>query len=908
VKSGRIRAYIERRTYGEQVIPYSIMRKSLLISLYLLLVLTYSLAQTSNIADAPIAQSQPVEQSQNLHGPNAIAKFHIEASGPEIINEVRPNNFFDVVGRQAAIFGREDGTLEAWAYPLKLIDNFRVTFNLQGYPVEIPASQVAATIQVRPEATTITYAHAAFTVREIIFAPIDRPGAIILFDIDSYLPLQITCSFRPDLRLMWPAGLGSADIEFDAQTGAYTISDAAQKLAAVIGSPGARDLSLQPYQEEPRYLPTRFQIDTTGIQLNDYFVPICIAGAPQGGPEAARRLYREMLTSAADLYNRTVLHYRRVNNELLQVQTPDQHLNQAFAWAKVAIDKGFVVNPYVGSGLIGGFRTSGASERPGFGWFFGRDALWTMLAINSYGDFDITREALRLLGKYQRADGKIMHELSQSATFVNWFSDYPYPYASADSTPLYIIAMADYYRMSGDLPFIQESWQSIHKAYEFSLSTDRDGDGLIENTGVGHGWVEGGRLYPAHQEIYLEGLWVQALRSMSYLARLMRDEQLSRRCAAQAGQALRRMEDFYWKSQQRIYAFSKQQNGSTINEVTVMPAVPMWWRLLDETRAAEMLSHIASAEISTDWGARILSNRSALYDPLSYHYGSVWPLFTGWAAMAEYSYRRPHAGFALLMSNAYLTYDDALGYITELLSGDRYKSFGRSSHHQIWSSAMLISPLVRGLLGLDGDIASNRLNFAPQLPADWDSVEIRSYRLGKGLFDFKLSRQEGKMIFDIVRRDGREPLELALAPSFPLDAKILEVIHNGKPTQFRIQSGREDQQCVIMLSPVDNHAVEIRYAPGIEVSAPTSAPVVGERTRGLKILSTELKGNRYSINVEGLSGESYELRVYTSRSIARVDNATLSGKRGKAQIIQFAVPATKPSTYIRRTITVELGK
>ena len=41
----------------------------------------------------------------------------------------------------------------------------------------------------------------------------------------------------------------------------------------------------------------------------------------------------------------------------------------------------------------------------------------------------------------------------------------------------------------------------------------------------------------------------------------------------------------------------------------------------------------APARSPTDWGARILSNRSALYDPLSYHYGSVWPLFTGWAAM-----------------------------------------------------------------------------------------------------------------------------------------------------------------------------------------------------------------------------------------------------------------------------------
>ena len=56
------------------------------------------------------------------------------------------------------------------------------------------------------------------------------------------------------------------------------------------------------------------------------------------------------------------------------------------------------------------------------------------------------------------------------------------------------------------------SWDSIVKAYRFSAATDTDGNGLIENTNAGHGWVEGGALYPAHEEIYLEGLWVAASR------------------------------------------------------------------------------------------------------------------------------------------------------------------------------------------------------------------------------------------------------------------------------------------------------------------------------------------------------------------------------------------------------------
>jgi len=51
--------------------------------------------------------------------------------------------------------------------------------------------------------------------------------------------------------------------------------------------------------------------------------------------------------------------------------------------------------------------------------------------------------ALQFISKYQREDGKIPHEIAQAATFVPWFKDFPYGYASADATPLYIIAMND---------------------------------------------------------------------------------------------------------------------------------------------------------------------------------------------------------------------------------------------------------------------------------------------------------------------------------------------------------------------------------------------------------------------------------------------------------------------------------
>jgi glycogen debranching enzyme len=128
----------------------------------------------------------------------------------------------------------------------------------------------------------------------------------------------------------------------------------------------------------------------------------------------------------------------------VSVELPDPQIQQAYDWARVSMLQGMVNNPSLGTGLVAGYRTSGESQRPGFAWFFGRDSFWTSFALNASGDFSNSRIALEFISKYQREDGKIPHEISQGASFVNWFKDYPYPYASADATPLYIIAVNDY--------------------------------------------------------------------------------------------------------------------------------------------------------------------------------------------------------------------------------------------------------------------------------------------------------------------------------------------------------------------------------------------------------------------------------------------------------------------------------
>ncbi|MCP2521061.1 amylo-alpha-1,6-glucosidase, partial [SCandidatus Aminicenantes bacterium Aminicenantia_JdfR_composite] len=107
----------------------------------------------------------------------------------------------------------------------------------------------------------------------------------------------------------------------------------------------------------------------------------------------------EALSSIKKFFRENFEYYEKVLNQFVIIKTPDTSLNRAFQWAKLAVDKAFVCNPHLGCGLIAGYGLSGRSERPGFAWFFGGDTFYNSFALNSYGDFLKTREALTLIRK-----------------------------------------------------------------------------------------------------------------------------------------------------------------------------------------------------------------------------------------------------------------------------------------------------------------------------------------------------------------------------------------------------------------------------------------------------------------------------------------------------------------------------
>jgi glycogen debranching enzyme len=823
----------------------------------------------------------------------------IEASRP-----LRPWEFLPIIGQRAGLFGSESGRMEAWVYPLKIFRDFHLNFLVDGE--SLPAESLARTLIVHPESATLIYAGDSFSVRETLFVPVHEGGAVIVLDIETTQPLEVEAAFVNDLELEWPASLGGAFEDWDGQDRAFLLGEEQKKYVALIGSPTAENPSFAYHSNYSASAENSFRL---GVTRKGRETKVVVIAASVQGRDAAQKIYRHLAAGYSDLLRESAEYYRNYLAQTVGLEIPDAALQRAYDWARVSELQGLVTNADLGTGLIAGYRTAGTSQRPGFAWFFGRDSLWTSFALNATGDYASARTALDFISRFQRADGKIPHEIAQAANIVPWFKDYPYPYASADATPLFVIAMNDYVTQSGDAAFAREKWDNLWRACQFLRAT-YDSQGLAQNIGVGHGWVEGGPLLPVKAEFYQSALGVEALRALANLARLTGKNDLSQQLAADFERTRPLLDDAFWQPDKKSYAFALGQDNQRIDEPSVLTTVPLWFGLAQSDRADAMINQLAEADHETDWGMRIISSHSAKYSASGYHFGSVWPLFTGWASVGEYRYHHELPAYSNLRANALMALDGSLGHVTEVLSGDYYQPLSTSSPHQIWSAAMVVSPMLRGLFGLQTDAENHKIIFAPHVPADWTSFAIHNVHLGAVSADFRFRKAPDGIELETTRT-GTGDCWVEFSPAFSLRAEIVSVALNGRPLAFQIRQNANDQHVAIRF-PVNggSSTVLFRIKNDFGLSLSNPLPPLGAGSRAMRVVSESWNSahTQLTLDIAGIPGGQYELGVWNPSQITSVEGGTLVQSATAQGKVRIEFPDGPGASYSHRSVVFNFGK
>jgi len=848
------------------------------------------------VVSAVAASDASLSQSSSGGPATTIPSFPLGESAVSLRGPARAGMYISAVGRRAIAMGAEDGPLEIWSWPIKWLHDLELSFRIPKYATAVPGRAVAHAVVERPEGITIEYAHEQFTVREHVFVPLDEPAVVILLEVDAIRPLDVIVRFAPDIHYAWPAGLGGQYLVWNQDARAFLFSESRRGVNAFLGSPAVTEASDVPAHmlaaDRPQFVlgvggaTERYTAPRLGeppgrnIDVHAAYIPIVLAGG-QMPREDALALYRRLTApgAAEAEWNRRVDHASSIRETLLAVQSPDRLLDRAVEYAKVNLDEAVACNPDLGCGLVAGYGRSGAaSDRPGFGWFFGGDAAINSFAMTGVGQTALVRDAvLRFFATRQRADGKIPHEISQGAGHVDWFS-YPYAYYHGDTTPFWMLAVGEYWRQTGDTTLVRELWPNIERAFEWSRATDTDGDGLMENPAAGAGALEVGDLQIGIlSDVYLSGVWAAALDRFARMADAIGQPGRADEARAIRARALATMEAKLWTEDLGQYAFALLQDGSVNPALTAWPAAAMAFDAFEPTRGARMAAHLASSSIMTDWGARPLESGNALFDPLHYNNGAVWPFVTGFVALAQYRYHNAPAGWFALQSIARTGFDQALGRNPEVISGRLYKPLDTSVPQQFFATSMVLTPLVRGLLGLDVDVPARRVTVAPHLPPDWNAVRVDRIPVGDGQLALVIQRSSGRITATVTRAGDATPIEVVFSPALPIGARV-----SGNGATVDITPG--DVHATVSATVGGKAELSVSYAGGWSIVPPVMPARIGRRSEAARVLS-ERQGadGRYEVALEGIAGRSYTFELIAPDA-RTADSLAVETSVGRAEL------------------------
>ncbi len=765
------------------------------------------------------------------------------------------NSFFGVYGRESSVMGKIDGSaFEVWVYPYKVFHDFRFNVYERGMKEE-PFSKLSY-YKISENFVKRVYVNESWKIEEKIFASYNNPIVYIIYKISNLNPVEIEFNFKPDLSPMWPASLGGKFSWWN-DKGFFVLGEAKWKNFGFIGFPkGIKEGKLPAHKLPGGKLKYKVSFDK-----GEHTIVIPVS-AGNGKYEVLEKQFLDFKNRWKDELERRIDILNKFKSEHLHIKSSDPILDFGINNSVIRLNSAFVKNPYLGEGLIAGYGLSGEGERPGFAWFFGGDGVINSLAILDYGGFEGVKKEIEFLFKYQRKDGKIPHEISQGAGFVNWFKDYGFPYFHGDTTLYFTVLLGEYLKYSGDLDLLKKYKDKIKLLKKWIERCDKNGDGIVETKYAGTGASETGplRREKIETDILLAGLSVKAWDELKFIFEEILEKEGYYKAKSFFEKAKSSFETMFWNEKNNYYDYAVKKRGR-LDVITVWPSIPMRFSVVEKSRGELASKKIASPFISTDWGVRFLSSESKYYAPLSYNNGAVWPFLTGFASLALYRYGNPYHGYSLLAQNLNIIKDFDYSYATELLSGNSYIPLNQSVNNQIWSYGTTLSAFVEGMLGFSPDAVKRLINFTPKIPLSLKLLKVKNLKVGKGIVDFSYVFKNNEIVFDYNFKNLKG-FRVKITPQ--IFSKNYERLENCKEIENGGRINSDDFKCSLRYE-IFNYAypfVEDKKLPGDSSGNPI-------------INNFVVNKNGFKISLWGIGKEKVKIisdRDFTCRNMKKIGN------------------------------------
>jgi glycogen debranching enzyme len=422
----------------------------------------------------------------------------------------------------------------------------------------------------------------------------------------------------------------------------------------------------------------------------------------------------------------------------------------------------------------------------GIPWYvaaFGRDALITALQVLPFEPV-IAAGTLRFLARHvgrvedaftDQEPGKIIHELRRGEMAnCREIPFIPY-YGSVDATPLFLILLAEYWKWTADVALAREVWPAAERVLEWMLrSADASGGYLTyvrrsPRGLVNQGWKDshdaimhasGHLAEPPIALAEVQGYQYAALMAAAGMAEALGIRDRAPALRERARRLRDRFEADFWLPDEAYYALALDRAGQPCRVITSNAGHLLWTRIVSDSRAHIVARRLMADDMFTGWGVRTLASGERLYNPMSYHNGSVWPHDTAIAAvgMCRYGLTDPFLTLSTALFEAVLQFENMR--MPELFCGfSRVDGYGPTQYPvacspQAWAAGVVFM-LISAMLGLSPDAADNQLTLnRPRLPGWLSWIELRGLQLRSSRMTLRASQGQDGAAIEMLSRDG----------------------------------------------------------------------------------------------------------------------------------------------------------
>ncbi|HEX2425867.1 MAG TPA: amylo-alpha-1,6-glucosidase [Actinomycetota bacterium] len=423
----------------------------------------------------------------------------------------------------------------------------------------------------------------------------------------------------------------------------------------------------------------------------------------------------------------------------------------------------------------------------GIPWYvtiFGRDAMIASHQILSVNPAP-AREVLQLLGAHQGTEvddwrdeepGKILHEVRQGELARAGIVPHTPYYGSVDSTPWFLILLAQYFRWTGDLDLVRRLRPNAEAALRWMDEYgDIDADGFVEYhtrsvRGIrNQGWKDShdsivhadGRL--AEPPIALSEVQAYVYLAKSRIADVflaLGDDRRAQTLVVEAEELRRRYNEAFWMEDERFFAAALDADKRQVGTVMSNPGHGLYCGIVDDDKAALLAKRLLAPDMFSGWGIRTMSKSAAAYNPMSYHNGSVWPHDNALiaAGLKRYGFARSTNRVATALFDAAIEADYLR--LPELFCGftrrtpNRPVSYPVACSPQAWAAG---SPflMLQAMLGISARAHENLLTVnKPHLPTWLNTVEVRNLSIGSSRISLVFRREGEITSFSLLSREG----------------------------------------------------------------------------------------------------------------------------------------------------------